>query len=67
MMDDAIYGVLNSLRAEYRGKMNKATDEAQKAAQSEEMDKVSLYSTESERYREAFHAMNRAIQLLDER
>ncbi len=65
MVEDLIYKQLSDLRNEYRVKMNISADAAQVAAQTEEMDKVSLYSTESERYREAFHALNRAIQIVD--
>jgi hypothetical protein len=65
MVEDNIYNKLNELRNEYRIKMNKSSDAAQIAAQSEEMDIVSLHSTESERYREAFHALNRAIKIID--
>ena len=61
----ALREALGKLREEYRRKMNNACDMAQQAAQTEEMDKVSLYSTESERNREAFHALNRAIALVD--
>jgi len=65
MMNDALYVKLNALRDEYRAGMNKAADEAQRYAQEEDMEKVSLFSTESERKREAFHALNRAISILD--
>jgi hypothetical protein len=65
MVDDEIYKKLSGLREEYRQKMNRSADAAAVAAQKEEMDIVSVCSTESERYREAFHALNRAIQLID--
>lgn len=66
MVDDAIYNKLNDLRNEYRLKMNRSAEAAQEAAQKEEMHVVSMCSTDSERYREAFHALNRAIQMIDE-
>ncbi len=65
MIDPVIFGKLSELRNEYRLKMNRSADAAQAAAQTEEMDLVSLHSTESERYREAFHALNRAISIVD--
>lgn len=65
MMSDSLYAELNKLRDEYRGKMNRSADAAQVAAQKEEMHVVSMCSTDSERYREAFVALNRAIQIID--
>lgn len=65
MIDDKIYKQLNDLREEYRNKMNRSAEAAQTAAQTEQMHIVSMCSTDSERYREAFHALNRAIQMLD--
>lgn len=64
-MDDSLYEKLNELRNEYRMKMNRSADAAQEAAQKEEMQIVSMCSTDSERYREAFHALNRAFQIID--
>jgi len=59
-----LYQRLDALRNEYRKKMNDAAEQAQIHAAADEMDKVSLYSTESERAREAFHALNRAIAIV---
>lgn len=55
------------LRDEYRGKMNRSTDAAQRAAAQEDMAAASICSTEAERYREAFAALNRAIQIIEEK
>ena len=60
-LDKALYERLNALRDEYRQKMNGAGDRAQRAAAIDDMAEASIASTESERYREAFHALNRAI------
>jgi hypothetical protein len=65
MMSDGLYSKLNGLREEYRRKMNAASDKAQHHAAIDEMDEVSRSSTESERYREAFYALNRAIDIVD--
>jgi len=65
MVDDEVYKKLRELRNEYRIKMNRSAEAASVAAQKDEMDTVSICSTESERYREAFHAINRAIQIID--
>lgn len=56
---------LGELREEYRQAMNKAAAEAQRFASEDEMDRVSEFSTESERKREAFVALNRAIKIVD--
>lgn len=65
-MDDiALTVALGALRQEYRSKMNKASDAAVEAAGVDEMDKVSMFSTEAERMREAFMALNRAIAIVD--
>jgi hypothetical protein len=66
MIPDALYASLNGLRGEYRKRMNDASDAAVSASGDGEMDKVSLFSTESERMREAFNALNRAIRLVEE-
>ena len=66
MIPDALYANLNGLRGEYRKKMNDASDAAVEASGHGEMDKVSLFSTESERMREAFNDINRAIRLVEE-
>lgn len=65
MMSDGLYTELNKLRGEYRDKMNRSAEAAQVAAQTEDMHVVSMCSTDSERYREAFHALNRAIQIIE--
>ncbi|MHB1310524.1 MAG: hypothetical protein ACYC3L_00810 [Gemmatimonadaceae bacterium] len=64
MARDGLYRKLDALRDEYRRKMNAAADKAQEFAATEEMDNVSIFSTESERMREAFMALNRAIKLV---
>lgn len=64
-MSDALYSKLNALRDEYRRKMNRLSDMATEAAGQDEMDKVSLYSTESERARAAFAAVTRAIEIVE--
>jgi len=61
MMPDTLYASLSAIRDEYRKRMNTATDAAQRYASKEEMDKVSEFSTEAERAREAFNAVNRSI------
>jgi hypothetical protein len=63
-MSDELYAKLNALRDEYRRRMNAAASSAQEAAATDEMDKVSEFSTDSERMREAFHALNRAIAIV---
>lgn len=60
-MEREVYESLNAIREEYRQKMNAAGNRAQCAAAIDDMAEASVASTESERYREAFHAMNRAI------
>lgn len=65
MTPDTLYETLNGLRDEYRKKMNGAAAQAQQFAQTEEMDRVSEFSSESERNREAFVALNRAIKIVD--
>ena len=65
-MSEVIYKKLNALRDEYRKSMNDAASKAQAHASLDEMDRVSEYSTESERSREAFHAMNRAIKIVED-
>lgn len=66
MMTDASYAALNDLRNEYRRKMNTAADNAQDAAGRGEMDEVFLFSTESERYRGAFGALNHALYIVEQ-
>ena len=65
MVPDELYIPLSELREEYRRAMNQAAAKAQQFAQSEEMDRVSEFSTEAERKREAFTALNRAIAIVD--
>ena len=66
MMKDALYAKLNAIREDYRGRMNRAAAEAERwAANGEDMEKVSMFSTESERAREAFTACNRMIAVLE--
>lgn len=65
MTPDKLYETLNGLRDEYRGKMNGAAEKALQFAQTEEMERVSEFSSESERNREAFHALNRAIKIVE--
>lgn len=64
-MADSLYSKLNSIREEYRHKMNVAADRAQQHAAIGEIDEVSISSTESERYREAFSAINLAIAIVE--
>jgi hypothetical protein len=66
MMSDALFQRLQELRETYRRKMNKASDQAEKKAAEGDMAEVSISSTESERYREAFAALNQAIKIVDE-
>jgi hypothetical protein len=54
------------LRESYRHKMNEACDRAQVAAYNDHMDECSIKSTESERYREAFHALNLMEEAIDD-
>lgn len=66
MVDDALYGKLSELRNEYRLKMNRSAEAAAIEAQKKDnMHAVSMCSSESERYREAFHALNRAFQIIE--
>jgi vacuolar-type H+-ATPase subunit D/Vma8 len=65
MTPDHIYEPLNELREKYRQQMNAAADKAQQFAATEEMDRVSEFSSESERKREAFMALNQAIKIVD--
>lgn len=65
MMPDSLYRPLSDLREKYRREMNAAADKAQQFAQSEEMDRVSEFSSESERKREAFLALNQAIKIVE--
>lgn len=64
-MGDDVRQKLDALRDEYRGRMNRLADKALAAAAVEDMDECSRSSTESERNREAFHALNRAIEIVD--
>lgn len=57
---------LSALREGHRRKMNAAADRAEMAASIGEMGEVSVNSTESERHREAFVALNVAIGIFDE-
>lgn len=66
MMPDSLYEPLSKLREKYRREMNAAAEKAQQFAQTEEMDRVSEFSTESERKREAFFALNQAIKIIEE-
>lgn len=65
MMPDRLYKSLNDLREKYRRDMNVAAEKAQQFAQTEEMDRVSEFSSESERKREAFMALNQAIRIVE--
>lgn len=64
-MPDDLYAALNAIRSEYRLRMNRAADLAETAAASGDMASVSQHSSESERCREAFNAMNRAVNTAD--
>jgi hypothetical protein len=66
MMNDILYQRLNAVREEYRRRMNAAADTAERAASEGDMKEVSIASTESERNREAFEAMNRAIAIVEQ-
>jgi hypothetical protein len=63
---DEVYEKLDALRTEYRTEMNRKTDMVHVAAQDDDMENVSLYSTEAERARTAFNALNRAIKIVEE-
>lgn len=65
MMPENLYQNLNALREKYRREMNDATNKAQQFAATEEMDRVSELSTEAERKREAFMALNSAIKIVE--
>lgn len=65
MISDDLYAKLNALREQHRGKMNSASDRAERMAAIGEMGEVSISSTESERHREAFQAMNQAIAIVE--
>lgn len=56
---------LSILREQHRQKMNSFGDAAEKAASEGDMSAVSVNSTESERHREAFSALNAAIDIFD--
>ena len=60
-----LYDQLSAIRNEYRKRMNDATNQAQEYAAKEDMEKVSVFSTEAERMREAFAAMNRAVAIIE--
>ena len=64
MIPESIYELLSKIREEYRQQMNAAAEKAQQFAASDEMDRVSEFSTESERKREAFSALNRVIRVI---
>lgn len=57
---------LSDLREEYRRKMNEAGDRAQRAAGLDDMSDCAFHSTIAARYEEAFSALNRAIQIVDD-
>lgn len=57
---------LQQVREEYRMAMNSAADKATEAAGLDEMDKVSMHSSESARKQEAFMACNRLIKIVDD-
>ena len=65
MMSDELYNKLNALREQHRRKMNAAADRAERMAAEGEMGEVSISSTESERHREAFMALNHAIAIVE--
>lgn len=67
MTPDALYADLQSLRETFRRKMNKSGEAAQKAAaEDDDMAIVSMHSTDSERFRTAFVALNQAIKIVDD-
>ncbi|MFG1401988.1 hypothetical protein [Xanthobacter sediminis] len=57
---------ISSVRENIRRKMNAASDRAEMAASVGDMKEVSINSTESERHREAFVALNVAIDIIDQ-
>ncbi len=65
-MPDDLYRSLNSIRSEFRMRMNRSSDLAEEFAARGDMASVSEHSSESERCREAFGAMNRAINAADD-
>jgi phage shock protein A len=64
-MPDTLYSEFSAIRENYRRLMNKATDRAQTAAANEDMDECSKSSTEAERYREVFHALNQMQPIIE--
>lgn len=60
------YAKFQAIREEIRRKFVRASDEAQAAAAVDDMEKCSLYSTESARYQEAFAALNRVAPIVEE-
>lgn len=66
MKEFALHERISALREEYRCKMNAAADKAQVAAAEDRMVDVSEHSSESERMREAFVALNRVMQIVEE-
>lgn len=65
MTPEHIYAPLSELREKYRREMNGAAERAQQFGATDEMDRVSEFSSESERKREAFAALNQAIKIVD--
>lgn len=65
MTPDHIYEPLSALREKYRREMNAAAEKAQQFAAIDEMDRVSEFSSESERKREAFVALNQAMKIIE--
>ncbi|MFG1260087.1 hypothetical protein V5F79_22425 [Xanthobacter flavus] len=57
---------VSTVREEHRRKMNAASDRAEMAAAIGDMKEVSINSSESERHREAFVALNVAIGIIDQ-
>lgn len=65
MIPERLYAPLSELREKYRQQMNAAAEKAQRFAAADEMDRVSEFSSESERKREAFSALNQVIRIVD--
>jgi len=65
MIPEQLFDALSALREKYRQQMNTAAEKAQQFAATDEMDRVSEFSSESERKREAFSALNQVIRIVD--
>ena len=64
-MRNEMYDKIQSIREDYRQKMNYSTSAAQKAAAEEDMSLSAMHSSDAERYREAFAALNRVFRAID--